>query len=120
MTKWNPIFLTLPPSAAKVFAIAWEKKIVALLEERGLQTPNGEVLEEAFKVTVEKSSSLPVRDFEYRLLTLHCAISLLASYHFYGETIDSSLKPCGWSDEVYNRYFRLHRRHGIKFQVVSA
>lgn len=115
MTEWSPNFLVLRPSAAKVFAIEWQKRITALLEERKNQEVNSEVLQESFKTTVEESSSLPVRDHVYRLITLHCAVFLLAFYHLYGDTIDTKVKAYGWADTTYGRYFRLLRRHGIGF-----
>lgn len=113
MSKWDQRFLALRPSAAKVFAIAWQRKIDDLLRQQGSEALDGELLYKAFTVTVEESSSLPIRDKVYRLITLRCAISLLALYHPHGNTVDRTERARGWSDQIWGRYLSLLRRHGI-------
>lgn len=115
--EWNQNFLVLCPSAATVFAIAWQKKTAGLLQERGVDPSNvSTVLEEAFKATVTESSSLPVRDKVYRNLILHLAVTLMAAYHPYGKGIDNRVRPMGWTDSVWNRYLLLLKRHGLEFK----
>ena len=114
---WNQNFLALRPSAAKVLAIAWQKKTGEILHERGIDpAAAGTVLEEAFRATVAESSSLPVRDKVYRRLTLHLAVTLMAAYHPYGESIDDRVRPMNWTDSVWNRYLLLLKRHGLEFK----
>jgi hypothetical protein len=115
--EWNQNFLVLRPSAAKVLAVAWQKKAAGLLQERGIDPSNANtVLGEAFEATVAESSSLPVRDKVFRNLTLHLAITLMAAYHPYGKGIDNRMRPMGWTDTVWNRYLLLLKRHGLEFK----
>lgn len=115
MPEWDQCFLVLQPSAAKVFAVAWLKKVEELLKERGSEIPDAELLREAFKVTYEKSSSLPVKDQRYRLVTLYCVLDLFGVYHPYGSMVDRTVKARGWSDSTWDIYLRLLRRHGLEF-----
>ena len=117
--EWDQRFSVLRPSAAKVFAIAWQKRITALLQERGSDILSVELVQEAFKATLAESSSLPVRDKQYRLVTLHCAMDLLAVYHPYGSILDRTLKSRGWTDSTYGRYYSLLRRHGLEFSFAT-
>lgn len=115
--EWNQNFLVLRPSAATVFVIAWQKKTAKLLQERGTDPADvGTVLGEAFEATLTESSSLPVRDKVYRNLTLHLAVTLMATYHPYGKGIDNRVRPMGWTDSVWNRYLLLLKRHGLEFK----
>ena len=112
--EWNQRFLVLRPSAAKVFAITWQKNVAELLKVRGFDPADATpVLREAFEVTVARSSSLPVRDDAYRMITLHCAVMLLANYHPHGRHIDKDLRPFG-GDRVLSRYLKVLRRHGLE------
>lgn len=117
MSDWSPDFLALRPSAAKVFAIAWHKKATALLEERKISAINSEILQEAFQKTFNESSSLPVRDQICRLLTLHCAVLLLANYHPHGKDVDKSVRPMRWSDSIWNRYLKMLHQHGLEMKI---
>jgi hypothetical protein len=115
--QWSPSFLTLRPSAAKVFAIAWQMKISIMLQERGLDTKQASsVREEAFEAAIADSSSLPVRDQVSRITALHCARLLMAYHHPYGQGINTTVVSFHWSNNDYVRYLSVLRRHGLSIE----